>query len=346
MSKMRFFRLAILLSGSVCVVACAGGGDGNLAAPIPQTAAKTASTTTAVTPTTASATTSFDDTPYPAWSNFPSWNGAVGAPAPASFGISPLPAQFANEGGPVLLYNGNTAMDVSFPALVSILQVSPSGLSAADPTQGASILGFTQPSSGAGFSYRLLIPALNIDTMIQRDWLDFDNVSEPYVYLDAEQASNGIAYYGYGFETPLTAMPTTGTANFTGFAEGYVYSSTSGKNNGAYVQGNGALAVNFGSGAITGAFTNMKANINSLDFTNLSSPWNDVSLSASIAAGTNKFSGSTAVTSTPQAPMTLSGTATGHINGGFYGPAAQNLGAIWSLSDGTTSVLGGVAARR
>jgi hypothetical protein len=44
--------------------------------------------------------------------------------------------------------------------------------------------------------------------------------------------------------------------------------------------------------------------------------------------------------------MTLSGSATGHIDGGFYGPAAQNVGAIWSLSDGTTSVIGGIAARR
>ena len=246
----------------------------------------------------------------------------------------------------MLLYNGNTAKDVSFPALASILQVSPSGLSAADSTQSVSVLGYTQPSNGGQFSYRLVIPALNIDTMIQRDWLDFDNVSEPYVYLDAEQASNGIAYYGYGFETPLIAMPTAGTAVFSGYSEGYVYSSTGGKNNGAYVQGNALLSVNFSSGAITGSFTNMKANLSSLDFTNLSSPWNDVSLSASIAAGTNKFSGSTAVTSTPQAPMTLTEKAAGHIDGGFYGPAAQNVGAIWSLSDGTTSVIGGVAARR
>ena len=240
----------------------------------------------------------------------------------------------------------NTAMGVSFPAFATVLQVTPNGLSAADPTESVSILGYTQPSTGAAFFYRLVVPALNIDTTIQREPLDFNSVAwyGTYVYLDAEQASNGIAYYGYGFETPVTAMPTAGTAAFSGLADGYVYSSTGGKNNGAYVQGNAALSVNFSSGAITGAFSNMKANLTSLDFTNLGSPWNDVSLSASIAAGTNKFSGTTAVTSTPQAPMTLSGTATGHINGGFYGPAAQNIGAVWSLSDGTTSVVGGVAA--
>jgi C-lobe and N-lobe beta barrels of Tf-binding protein B len=335
----------MLLLGLCAVAGCAGGG-GNPQTSIPSNLPiATLPMATAPTTTTAAATTisspDLGNTTYPSWSNFPSWNGAVGAPAPASFGTSPLPPQFANEGGPVLLGgNGNNAKGVSFPALASTLQVSPSGLSAADPTQSASILGYT--SDGVIYYYRLVIPALNIDTSFQQDWLDFPGVWQPYVFLNAEQASNGIAYYGFGFETPATAVPTTGAANFAGYAEGYVYSSTGGKNNGAYVQGNAALSVNFSSGAITGALTNMKAT--SLEFTNLGSPWNDVSLSASIAAGTNKFSGSTAVTSTPQAPMSLSGTATGHIDGGFYGPAAQNIGAVWSLSDGNTSVVGGVAA--
>jgi hypothetical protein len=247
----------------------------------------------------------------------------------------------------MLVGNGNTAMGVSFPAFSSSLQITSSGLSAADPAQSASIIRYTQPSNGGQFSYRLVVPALNIDTTIQRDWLDFNSVAAPgtYVYLDAEPVSNGIAYYGYGFETPGTAIPTAGTAAFSGLADGYIYSSTHGQITGAYVQGNAALSVNFGSGSITGAFTNMKTNLSSVDFTNLSSQWNDVSLNASIAAGTSKFSGATAVTSTPQTPLSLSGNATGHIDGGFYGPAAQNIGAIWSLSDGTTSVVGGVAAR-
>jgi hypothetical protein len=63
-----------------------------------------------------------------------------------------------------------------------------------------------------------------------------------------------------------------------------------------------------------------------------------------IAAGTNKFSGATAITSTPQGLFTLSGSADGSINGAFYGPAAQNLGAIWTLSDGTKPAIGGVVA--
>ncbi len=76
----------------------------------------------------------------------------------------------------------------------------------------------------------------------------------------------------------------------------------------------------------------------------LNAQW-DVSVAASIAAGTNKFNGSTAVTSAPPGPFSLNASASGSINGAFYGPAAQNLGAIWTLSDGTTSAIGGVVAR-
>jgi len=73
-------------------------------------------------------------------------------------------------------------------------------------------------------------------------------------------------------------------------------------------------------------------------------PWNDVSLNASIAPGTNKFSGSTAATSAPGTAFSLAGSATGHIDGAFYGPIAQNLGAVWSLNDGRASALGTVVA--
>jgi hypothetical protein len=42
--------------------------------------------------------------------------------------------------------------------------------------------------------------------------------------------------------------------------------------------------------------------------------------------------------------MALSGSATGHIDGAFFGPAAQNLGAVWSLNDGSGAALGTVVA--
>jgi hypothetical protein len=67
-------------------------------------------------------------------------------------------------------------------------------------------------------------------------------------------------------------------------------------------------------------------------------------INAAIAARSNRFSGATAVTSAPQNPFSLAGSATGHVDGAFFGPAAQAVGAVWTLSDGTTSAIGGIAA--
>src|SRR5690349_14918341 len=213
------------------------------------------------------------------------WTGSVAAPAPASFGSSPVPAQIATEGGPAFFGNGNQSpSNVSFPALSSSLQLTSSGLSAAPTTQSASILSYTQ--NGLFFSYRLVVPALNIDTTVSRDFIDWYGVSENYVYLDewdgVGATSPGVVYFGYGFETPVTAVPTSGTAAFSGNAEGYIYSSVGGHILWGYVLGNAALSIDFGSGNISGGFTNMQA---ALSHTGALSPWNDVSLNASIAAG-------------------------------------------------------------
>ncbi len=107
------------------------------------------------------------------------------------------------------------------------------------------------------------------------------------------------------------------------------------------IVGDASITANFGSGAINGSFTQMTV-INSTA-TN-KELWNDVSVTANIAMGSSRFSGTTAAASAPGTPMSLSGSATGSINGAFYGPAAQNLGAVWTLSDGTGSAIGTVIA--
>src|SRR6185369_7764199 len=151
----------------------------------------------------------------------------------------------------------------------------------------------------------------------------------------------------YGYETPATAMPTTGQANFFGGASVDVFAPADGHilesdlGNGP-IWGNASLSVNFSSGSITGALTNMRTVGNPV----VTFPWNDVTVNASIAAGTNKFSGTTAVTSAPQNMFSLKASATGSINGAFYGPAAEELGAIWTLNDGAISAIGAVTARR
>jgi len=129
-------------------------------------------------------------------------------------------------------------------------------------------------------------------------------------------------------------MPTSGTAVFSGGAQGSVYKTIGTEIQTTFVGGDASISANFGSGAITGSIKMQTGN----------QPWNDMTLSANIATGTNRFSGSTAAASAPGTTMSLSGSATGSINGAFYGPAAQSLGAVWTLSDGTGSAIGTVVA--
>jgi hypothetical protein len=109
------------------------------------------------------------------------------------------------------------------------------------------------------------------------------------------------------------------------------------------LQGDANLNVDFASGHVTGKLTNISANDPCSGYT---SPWNDVSVNATLAPGTNKFGGSTGAASQPTSPFALKSTATGNINGAFYGPATNNLGALWTLTDGTLSASGGIAAAR
>jgi hypothetical protein len=148
----------------------------------------------------------------------------------------------------------------------------------------------------------------------------------------------------FGYETPGSSMPKTGTANFTGLASASVFKPASGTILETSISGNANLSADFSSGQVTGALTQMKQydGLGTSPYHFLQ--WNDVSLNASIAPGSNRFSGSTAATSAPGTGFSLAGSATGHIDGAFYGPAAQNLGAVWSLSDGSASALGTIAA--
>jgi len=106
--------------------------------------------------------------------------------------------------------------------------------------------------------------------------------------------------------------------------------------------GNANFTVDFTTGKISGALSGIVTN----DDTIVSSSWNDVSITANIAAGTNRLSGTTASTASPNSIFALKGSAAGVINGAFYGPAGQNLGAVWTLSDGTGSAIGFVGAGR
>ena len=296
------------------------------------------------------------------------WLGSIAAPAPPSFGTSPSPAQLALPNGPV--FGGLLQVATTFPALSSSLQFGPTGLSA-PPNQPATVTltGTNTHTYYAGETdtvMQLSIPSVNVNftwtTPDLNGWYDdYGTQGLSYTVLGSWEAHaqpppdvahppsgplQSVTWFVLGYETPAVAMPTSGQASFGAWAKGTVFTPIDGHISKFDVYGPGTLLADFATGKITGGLSKMTAYALTADrFPAGDAPWNDVSISASIAAGSNKFSGTTAVTSAPENIFSLTSQATGSIEGAFYGPAAQNLGAIWTLSDGKSSAIGGLIGR-
>lgn len=140
-----------------------------------------------------------------------------------------------------------------------------------------------------------------------------------------------------GYETRTGAMPTTGTATYSGAAQGSVYYpadpnsgvSPSGSEEVGLTGGLASFTANFGTRTVVGTVTGLTAN---------GAPWNNFSFNSQITA--NAFSGNTSVSSAPGGAASLASGGTGTVEGKFFGPSAQEAGAVWTLFDGTKAAIG------
>jgi C-lobe and N-lobe beta barrels of Tf-binding protein B len=322
----------VAVTAALLTAACGGGGGGNLDSAIPTTLSGPGG------PAMVSSTGGIDT----------GYMGSVAAPAPASYGGSPAPSQLAIDNGAA--FDGATGShpnSTTFPVLFTALRftIQPNGLAPVSADNGVTI---TVPGDqNAG--YRLTVPLFVPGDCLCCDGTDAANLGLTnlnYVALGSWAVGNqsiSAIQFLFGYETPARSMPATGQASFSGTATGDVYVPANGHILQSHLSGDAAISVDFASGNINGGFTNMRYVPSGGN--GAAVPWNDVSVSASIAGGTSRFSGTTVVTSAPQNAMSLNSSATGSINGGFYGPAAQELGAIWTLNDGNASAIGGVLAR-
>jgi hypothetical protein len=296
------------------------------------------------------------------------WLGSIAAPEPPSFGASASPAQIAMPNGPV--FGDLPRVATTFPALSSSLQLGPTGVSAvANQPATVTLTGTNTHTYYIGETdtvMQLSIPSVNVNftwtTPDLNGWYDdYGTFGLSYTVLGNWEAHDqpppdvahppsgplqSVTWFVLGYETPAAAMPTSGLASFAAWAKGTVFTPIDGHIAKFDVYGPGTLLADFATGKITGGLRKMTAYGLSADhFAGGDGPWNDVSISASIAAGANKFSGTTGVTSAPQNIFSLTSPATGSIEGAFYGPAAQNIGAIWTLSDGKSSAIGGLIGK-
>jgi len=196
--------------------------------------------------------------------------------------------------------------------------------------QSSSLLNGASTVSGNGFR----ITASNNDYAALGLW-EVDATNPNTVFLGT---------FITGYETPVSAVPTSGTASYfaTQNVAAIVSTYQSGNLARGSVLGDATFTADFGTGSLTGTFSN---NFIITDNGNKASqPWNDISVSASIAG--NSFSGSATVTKAPATgAYTLTNGSTGKFDGGFFGPSANTLAGVWSITD-SSHVAVGVATGR
>ena len=270
----------------------------------------------------------------------------------------------ATAGGPDLHGHPST----TFPLLQSVVTINSAGLTADTATtnaggtltfdSGRDTLVLTSNNSAVGISH-VSLP--------EQDWgpLHYTGTTgtKDITVQMPNPATTGLSWTSYGtwdattlannshteaafvtgYQTPVGAMPGSGMAGYAGSVSGQVIVSRAGNPNGPAslpLSGDGIMAAHFDSGNVFGTFSNMFVTAESGKL-----PWNSVYLAGSIS-GANMFSGITAAASAPGNAGSLSASATGTFAGTFFGPHADELGAVWSLSDGTGAALGTFGAKK
>lgn len=249
------------------------------------------------------------------------------------------PADATNSGGATLTYLGTVTVNAT--------------------TGAPSSTGITLPN------YELKIPSLGIDAMVPLATVDYAITSNGYVITTSAQylnymfagnwgASNTAAtsYQGEfvtGFQTPASAVPTTGQAvysssPYTSNVQGSVYVNANGSFQTGTIGGSATVTVNFASGAVSGSITNTAVKIPTME----GLTWNNVGLTGTLSGAT--VTGTTAVTSVPSSggPATFDVSSTGTFAGALFGPSGQELGVVWSLHDsvGGKTAVGVIAAQK
>jgi hypothetical protein len=196
---------------------------------------------------------------------------------------------------------------------------------------------------------RLRVPALNLDAefsgssytettdgrliVLSRRVLQY--VDFGYWWAEG-RAGMTYAHYIAGYQTPASAVPASGGATYGGKTIGQVYPANKTPAYAGVLRGDAAVGVNFATGAVSGVLTHMVVNPDGA-----TSAWNDVRLSGSLVRG-NAMSGTTSVEDGAPGPFGFRAGAAGRFSGSFYGPAADELGAVWTLRDGAGSTAVGV----
>jgi hypothetical protein len=221
--------------------------------------------------------------------------------------------------------------------------ISGASYSATYDSNGQATAATITPAGGSSISFSRgtdtfgeLIINNNIDAVISRDGTKYALAANPYDYgwnyqtfgVWATGAGTGSGTYGaisVGAETAGSAIPTTGTATYSGYSAGrYVNSAGDYWFTGSTM----TAATNFNTRSIAFATSGTQMTSDLRTVTNNANL--NLTGSLSYASATNQISG----------PVTSTGGLTGTVNGRFYGPTAQEIGGTFSLTSGSNALEG------
>jgi len=310
------------------------------------------------------------------------FNGQAVITGDANRKINAPTAATLATGGP----NGATqplTTNPSFPLSQTTIQVDRTGINPANATVGSATLSVVSWNSNGTSQFTLNIPSLGYanvafsSSSLLKGASTVSATSSPAFRINASNTSYAalglweidavrhnpdgpailLGAFVTGYETPGSAVPTTGTATYsathsvTAIVTKFAPDGTLDR---GVVLGDSTYGANFATGDVSGNLTNM--HVIAENGTTTFAAWNDVSVGAKITAGTNQFNGSATASAVPSGATTPSdayavtatgaNTAKGQFNGAFYGPNANELAGVWSLKDPSHVVIGVAAGRK
>ena len=266
-----------------------------------------------------------ESTPPPPVGPPPPPPGLVSAPARATVGAGPAEV-LAEQGGPNFT-TGPTA-GTTFPLLQSAMSWN-------GPRIGAD---GARNASGGTATVEAGQLRVTYDSSPSSGYADLDwtRIGSWEVPTDWYVEPGAIGSFVVGYVTPPTSVQASGSATYTGRAEGTVLYPLNGvATQGALTGGSASFTADFGARTVAGSITGL-----SFD----GAPWNNFTFNSTIIA--SSFSGDTRVSSTPDGVASLAGNATGTLEGRFFGPLAEEAGAVWTLFDATNAAIGTLSGRR
>lgn len=326
--QLQMFRASVATTLVLATSACGGGNTVAMIAPPPITASP-------------------PPTPPP-------------TPAPAGPAI-PAALQTASPASPLAAATKFSTLTqaTEFPLLMAAALGGPGNGDATTTTAGG-VLGADQNGT---FKLTINNPALgisNVDATTRSQQGVFYTSSTVnsanldytrFGYWSRDDGIDGVFNLGAwttGFVTPTASLPAQGTATYAGKASGLynvAISATSPADFDSSFKGDVSMSANFGTSTLSGAITNITAT-SLYSSAPLTGPVNDIGFSASIDRTNGLFAGTSSVAGQATGPYAFGPTASGLINGRFYGPSAAEVGAVFNLSEGSRRLLGSFGAKQ